>query len=75
MEELHAAIAAHLRSQRGQRAETGARDERTLAIWYARSGVPRCKICGAAVDDDDQGLYNLDDMRRLRECHLHYVPF
>lgn len=75
MDELHASIAAHLRAQRRQRAETGAREERILALWYARSGVPHCKICGAAVDDDDQGLYNLDDMRRVRECHLHYVPF
>ncbi len=43
MGELHAAITAHLRGQRRQRAETGDREERILALWYARSGVPHCR--------------------------------
>jgi len=75
VEELHAAIVAHLRAQRRQFAATGERESAILGIWRERCAVPRCKICGAAVDDDDGGLYNLADMQRLRECHLHYAPF
>lgn len=73
MEELHAAIAAHLRAQRERR--VGALEERILALWHDQWDVPRCKVCGAAVDDDDNGLYNLEDMRKVRECALHYTPF
>lgn len=75
MEELHNAIAAHLRSQRRQLAEAGERDERILGLWRERCAVPRCKVCGAAIEDDDDGLYNLADMRQVRECVLHYTPF
>jgi len=75
MDELHAAIAAPLRAQRRQLAETGEREAAILNIWHDRCAVPRCKICGAAVDDDDNGLYNLEDMRAVRECALHYTPF
>jgi len=75
VEDLHAAIAAYLRAQRRQLAETGERESAILGIWRERCAVPRCKICGAPVDDDDDELYNLADMQRLRECHLHYAPF
>ena len=85
MEELHAAIAAHLRRQRRTAevrrplADTErhytqlARDAQILAIWCERRTVPHCIFCGRPVDDDD-GLYNLDDMRKVRECALHHTP-
>lgn len=75
MDELHAAIAVHLRAQRHQRAATGECESAILGIWRERCAVPRCKVCGAAIDDDDDGLYNLTDMRQVRECALHYTPF
>ena len=73
MDELHAAIAAHLRAQRQRR--VCALEERMLAIWHDQWAVPRCKVGGAAIDDDDGGLYSLADMRQFRECALHHTPF
>ena len=61
-DELHAEIVAHLR------------DARILAIWRERCDVPRCRYCGAPVDDDG-GLFDLADLRARRACHLHYAPF
>lgn len=75
MEELHAAIAAHLRAQRRQLAEAGERETAILNIWQDRCMVPRCKVCGAAIEDDDGGLFDLSDMQKVRECALHYTPF
>lgn len=75
MEELHAAIAAHLRRQREVQAMMGRHEEHILGLWRERCAVPRCKVCGAAIEDDDDGLYNLADMRQVRECHLHYASF
>ncbi len=75
MDELHASIAAHLRAQRRQLAATGERESAILGIWRERCATPRCKICGAAVDDDDGGLYNLKDMQVRRQCAEHYCPF
>ncbi|HEY8599285.1 MAG TPA: hypothetical protein VIL85_12690, partial [Thermomicrobiales bacterium] len=63
MEELHAAVAAHLRGQRRQIAETGESEAAILNIWQDRYMAPRCKVCGASVDDDQGGFYNLADMR------------
>ena len=74
MDELHAAIAARLRRQRRQVAEDQQRDNRSLAIWRERCDVPRCRYCGAPVDDDG-GLFELADSRARRACHLHYAPF
>jgi hypothetical protein len=37
--------------------------------------VPACHVCGAPIDDDEGGLYNLDDMRERRECRDHCCPF
>lgn len=75
MDELHASIAAHLRRQRQVRAMLRRHEEHILGLWRERCAAPRCKICGAAVDDDDNRLYNLDDMQAVRECALHYTPF
>ncbi len=75
MEELHAAIAAHLCAQRRQRAETGEREAAILGIWRDPSVILWFKICGAAIDDDDGGLYTLADMRQMRECRDHYISF
>lgn len=74
MEALHVAVAAYLRAQRRQLAPR-ADEAQILAIWRERCAVPRCRVCGAPVDDDDDGLYNLDDMQRVRECEEHYSPF
>jgi len=75
MGELHAAITAHLRVQRRQSAETGARESAILNIWQDRCAVPCCKACGAPVNDDKGQLYNLADMLTVRQCRNHYVPF
>lgn len=72
MDELHAAIADYLRAQR----RVLTLDEaKILNIWRERGEVPRCKVCGALIDDDDNGLFNLDDMMIVRQCNLHYTPF
>jgi hypothetical protein len=68
---LHAAIADYLARQRRHQE----RERRILAIWHERDIVPRCQVCGAPVDNDDDGLYNLTDMQMVRQCHLHYTPF
>lgn len=74
MEELHAAVAAHLRAQRRHLAETGERDERILGIWYERAGVPHCRYCGKpiAVGDD---IWDVEELRQARACGDHYAPF
>lgn len=59
MDELHAIIAGHLRAQRQRKAVTREGEAAILGIWRERCAVPRCKVCGAPVDDDDGGLYNL----------------
>lgn len=74
MDELHAALAAHLRAQRCQLAETGEREAAILNIWQDCCAVPCCTICGAAIDNDEGGLYTLANMRQVRECRDHYVP-
>jgi len=75
VEELHAAIAAHLRRQRQVQAMMRRHEEHVLGLWRERCAVPRCKVCGATVDDDDGGLYNLADMQLRRQCAAHYCPF
>lgn len=75
VEELHATIAAYLRGQRQRSAVTREGEGAILGIWRERCAVPRCKVCGAPVDDDDGGLYNLQDMRQMRQCARHYIPF
>ena len=75
MDEMHAAIAAHLRAQRQRGEVTRESEAAILGIWRERCAVPRCKVCGAPVDDDDSGLFNLADMQKVRECALHYTPF
>ena len=74
MEELHAAIAAHLRAHRRQLAETGERESAILNIWQDCCTMQRCTFCGVPVHDDDGGLYNAADMRAVRECRDHYTP-
>jgi hypothetical protein len=73
VDDLHDLIAAYLRGQRP--GAEAARESAILAIWRERAGVPRCTVCGATVDDDDNGLYNLEEMQRVRECALHHAPF
>jgi hypothetical protein len=60
VDELHTAIAACLHRQR-----------RPLL----REAALACRVCGAPVDDDAGGLYNLDDMQAVLKCREHYVPF
>jgi hypothetical protein len=75
-DELHAAIAAYLRRQRRPLPRPTAAEAGDHPLRGLRTGpfVPRCRVCGAPVDNDD-GLFNLADMQRVRECHLHYAPF
>jgi len=73
-EDLHAAIAAHLRAQRPHLAETGERDERILALWYERRGVPHCRYCGKPIIAGDDA-FDVEQMRAARACVDHYAPF
>jgi hypothetical protein len=75
MEELHAAIAAYLRAQRGLLGATSQRETAILNIWHDRYMPPRCRVCGVTIDSDEDGLYNLADMLTVRECRNHYTPF
>jgi hypothetical protein len=75
VEELHAAIAAYLRAKRSMSGATSQREAAILNIWHDRSAVPHCTICGAAIDDNEGGLYNLANMRDERKCITHYTPF
>jgi hypothetical protein len=75
VEELHAAIAAYLRAQRGPLGATDRRDAAILNIRHDGTAVPRCGICGAAISDDEGGLYNLMNMRDEHRCADHYIPF
>ncbi len=74
MEELHAALAAHLRAQRRQLAETGERESAILNIWQDRCAVPSGTIGAAAIDNTEAGRSTLADIRRVRECHDPYIP-
>ncbi len=74
MEELHAAIAAHLRAQRRHLTETGERESAILALWYERAGVPRCRYCGKAIIEGDDAC-DVEQMRAARACVDHYAPF
>lgn len=56
-------------------AERRRRRPRRPAPGEPIAGVPTCKVCGAPIDDDEGGLYNIDDMRDVRECRAHYCPF
>lgn len=73
MDELHAAIAAHLRLHR-QFVPDPARDERILAIWHERAGVPRCRYCGKAITAGDDA-FDVEQMRAARACIDHFAPF
>ncbi len=74
MDELHAAIAAHLRAQRRQLAETGAREAAILGIWRDRVGVPCCRYCGKPITAGDDA-FDVEQMRAARACVDHYAPF
>lgn len=74
MAELHAALAAHLRAQRRQFAETGERDERILALWYERAGVPHCRYCGKAITAGDDA-FDVEQLRAARAGVDHFAPF
>lgn len=86
MEDLHAAIAAYLRTQRRTtevrrpQADTERhsialeRDAQILALWRERRVVPSCAVCGRPVDEDG-GLFNLADMQIRRQCVEHYTLF
>ncbi len=74
MEELHAAIVAHLRAQRRQLAETGERESAILGIWRERCAVPRCRYCGKPITAGDDA-FDVEQMRAARACVDHYAPF
>ncbi len=85
-EDLHAAIAAHLRAQRrtaevrrpladAERHYTQlARDAQILAIWRDRVGVPCCRYCGKPITESDDA-FDVEQMRAARACVDHYAPF
>ncbi len=76
MDELHATIAGYLRAEREQHERrVCAIEDRILNVWRKQWMVPQCKVCGAAADDDEGGLYNLTNMRDERRCAHHYVSF
>ncbi len=74
MDELHAAIAAHLRAQRRQPAATGEREAAILNIWYERAGVLHCRYCGKPITAGDDA-FDVEQMRAARACVDHYAPF
>ena len=74
MDDLHAAIVAHLRAQRRQLAETGAREAAILASWYERAGVPHCRYCGKPITAGDDA-FDVEQMRAARACVNHFAPF
>ena len=74
MDELHAAIAAHLRAQRRQLAETDEREAAILGIWRERCAVPRCRYCGKAITEGDDA-FDVEQMRAARACVNHFAPF
>ncbi len=74
MEELHATIAAHLRAQRRQFAETGEREAAILDIWRERAGMPHCRYCGKPITAGDDA-FDVEQMRAARACVDHYAPF
>ena len=74
MDELHAAIAAYLHRAARVQSLKRRHEAAIMAIWYERSGMPHCRYCGRPITDDD-GLYNLADMREVRECASHYTLF
>ena len=59
---------------RRQFAETDERDERILAIWYERAGVPHCRYCGKPITEGDDA-FDVEQMRAARACVDHYAPF
>ncbi len=75
MDDLHAAVKTYLRAQRRQLAEAGEREAAILNIWRDRYAIPRCNVCGAAIDSDEGGLYNLATMRDGCRCLVHHAPF
>ncbi len=74
MDELHAAIAAHLRAQRRPRTATGTREEAILALWRERAGVPHCRYCGAPITVGDDA-FDVAQLRAARACAACYAPF
>jgi len=74
MDELHASIAAHLRAQRRQLAETGEREAAILGIWRERCAVARCRYCGKPITEGDDA-FDVEQMRTARACVDHYAPF
>ncbi len=80
MNDLHAAIAAYLRSQRRTvevrrpLPEAGPGSARQLFGYAERFPTPRCQVCGCPVADDG-GFFNLADMQLRRQCEQHYCPF
>lgn len=74
MDDLHAAIAAHLRARRRQAAEPHQRDDRILARWYERCETPRCRYCGKPITEGDD-LWDVEYRRQARACADHYALF
>jgi hypothetical protein len=74
VDELHASIAAYLRAQRRQPAETGERESAILGIWRERCAVPCCRYCGKPITAGDDA-FDVEQMRAARACVDHYAPF
>jgi hypothetical protein len=72
VEELHAAIAAHLRAERQRR--VCAIEEPILATWRERWDVLRCRYCGKSIAEGDD-LWDVEYLRQARACADHYAPF
>lgn len=84
--ELHAAIAAYLRAQPRPLMDeefdatphvgglVRYSEERILAIWHERVGVPYCRYCGKPITEGDDA-FDVEQMRAARACVDHFAPF
>lgn len=74
MDELHAAIAAHLRrtNRRLERAPIGHVWEEALRSLAGRQVY--CRWCGKPITGGE-GLFALEKLREDRSCVDHYIPF
>jgi len=71
VDELHAAIVAHLRAQRRHLAATGDRESAIMAIWRERGPVPHCRYCGTPIGDRDV-WFPVEELLLARACAAHH---
>jgi hypothetical protein len=74
MDELHAAIAAHLRrhNRRLGRAPIDRVWREALRTYGVRA--VHCQVCGKAITSGE-GLFALERLREARRCADHYIPY